>query len=130
MSRSFTVIGFWDDSDQPVPVAVVELIGGGQMLIGGGEGCSEGGPWATDLEAIDMDSAEGLAVEEMLATLNQGEYDEENTCDTEECTNALDDGEGWDGKCGDCADRIEAESHTCDEDGRGVDRCAACLGKV
>lgn len=73
--RRFTVLGFWDDSDQPVPVAVVELIGGGEMLIGGGEGCTEGGPWATDVEAVDMDSAEAQAVEDMLAT--QAAADEE-----------------------------------------------------
>jgi hypothetical protein len=65
--RRFTVLGFWDDGDQPVPVAVVELIGGGEMLIGGGEGCTEGGPWATDVEAVDPDSAEAQAVEDMLA---------------------------------------------------------------
>ena len=34
---------------------------------------------------------------------------DENTCDTEDCGNSLNDGEGWNGKCGDCADRIEAE---------------------
>ena len=73
--REFTVFGFWNDADEPVPVAVVELIGGGHMDIGGGEGCSEGGPWATSVEAVDMESAEGLAVEEMLAT--QGDEEEE-----------------------------------------------------
>lgn len=30
----------------------------------------------------------------------------EEYCSTEGCTNTLDDGEGWDGYCGSCADRI------------------------
>lgn len=77
MARSFTVFGFWDDSDTPVPVAVVELIGGGYMDIGGGEGCSEGGPWATTVDAIDMGSAGWVAVQEMLTTVKE-EEDEGN----------------------------------------------------
>lgn len=71
MARTFTVFGFWDDSDQPVPVAAVELIGGGYLEIGGGEGCSEGGPWATTVDAVDIGSAESVAVEEMLETVKE-----------------------------------------------------------
>jgi hypothetical protein len=34
------------------------------------------------------------------------DWDDE-TCDTEGCDNRIDDGEGWNGRCGDCADRLE-----------------------
>jgi hypothetical protein len=59
-------------------VAVIELIGGGYMDIGGGEGCSEGGPWATDVDAIDAPSAETLAVDVMLSTLGNDDEEEED----------------------------------------------------
>lgn len=70
--RSFTVVGFWDDSDTPVSVAVIELIGGGQMLIEGGQGCSEGGPWALDVDdAPDPYTAETMAVRTMQSLIEE-----------------------------------------------------------
>lgn len=47
-----------------------------------------------------------------------------------ECTNALDDGEGYDGKCGDCADR--AYGGGCDnqlEDGEPCEHCSETISE-
>jgi len=59
--RPFTVIGFWNDADEAIPVGIVE----GEHVVGGGSDVSEGGPWAITVQAEDMDDAEKRAVEEM-----------------------------------------------------------------
>lgn len=47
----------------------------------------------------------GTPLSGMDRSVDTGE-DAEDICDTEGCGNRLDDGEGWDGRCGDCADRL------------------------
>ena len=64
--QPFTVIGFWDDSDTAIPVGVVK----GAVDVYGGNGVSEGGPWARDVIAVHADEAEALAVK-----LTQEEHD-------------------------------------------------------
>jgi hypothetical protein len=44
---------------------------------------------------------------------NPEDVDESATCATEDCDDTLDDGEGWNGYCGNCADRIYAAE--CDD---------------
>ncbi|WP_030230456.1 hypothetical protein [Streptomyces sp. NRRL S-350] len=39
---------------------------------------------------------------------------EEHFCSAEDCEESTDDGEGWEGLCGNCADRAEAESEEAD----------------
>lgn len=41
--------------------------------------------------------------------------DDEEPCATEGCDGSMDDGEGEDGYCGNCADRIYASEHPDDE---------------
>lgn len=36
---------------------------------------------------------------------------DDDTCDTPGCHNSIDDGEGWDGYCGECADIMDSEYH-------------------
>lgn len=47
-----------------------------------------------------------------LMHVNEVEDDEAETCASEDCDNSLDDGEGSDGYCGDCADVRERERIT------------------
>lgn len=57
MSRQFTVIGYWDDADQRVVTGVIE----GEHEVTGGDGCSDGGPFAVYIhDAIDAPSAESM----------------------------------------------------------------------
>ncbi len=37
-----------------------------------------------------------------------------------DCFDLLDDGEGWDGRCGSCADRADSDHQTCDKCGDTV----------
>lgn len=55
----------------------------------------------------DWADAEGI-------TVSEDEADDE-TCRGEDCDNSTDDGEGWDGLCGNCADRAEAADDDDDE---------------
>lgn len=41
-----------------------------------------------------------------------GQHDDDRDDDNCSCGNSLDDGQGWDGKCGDCAD-IAENTHEC-----------------
>lgn len=75
--KTYTVLGYWDDSDRPISVGVIE----GDHPVGAGEGATEGGDWATSVEAEDHECAEGLAIEEMRATLRD---DDDETEDNEE----------------------------------------------
>lgn len=64
----------------------------------------------------DHDELQGAALRELEAS---GEIE---VCSGENCSNSLDDGEGWDGKCGDCADRAEND----DEDDEDSPVCELC----
>lgn len=72
----------------------------------------------------------------MNATEREVEVDEEDVaqrCSTEGCENLCDDGEGWDGLCGECADRQAALEH-CDDCGEELEesqigRCDNCRGE-
>lgn len=61
----------------------------------------------------DRDEDDDPQLRETEPTIYQGwallvrEQIGEDFCDSDGCSKSLDDGEGWDGKCGDCADRIE-----------------------
>jgi hypothetical protein len=59
--RAFTVVGFWADDDQPVVVGVIQ----GAHEVTGGEGVTEGGPWATSVMAPTPEHAAELAVWDM-----------------------------------------------------------------
>lgn len=74
---TFTVLGYWNDEDEPVAVGVIA----GDHPVGGGEGATEGGDWATSVTAKDMETAEELAVEEMAAS--QSTSDDEDDDDEE-----------------------------------------------
>lgn len=37
--------------------------------------------------------------------------DDDTACASDDCDDPNDDGEGWNGYCGNCADRIEAEKY-------------------
>lgn len=71
--KTYTVVGYWDDSDRPVSVGVIE----GNHAVGGGESATVGGDWATSAEAEDAECAEALAIEEMRATLPDNEDNDE-----------------------------------------------------
>lgn len=60
-STLWTIVGYWNGDDDPIPVAVIA----GAHTVTGGEGCSEGGPWATAVMAPDYETAERLAIAEM-----------------------------------------------------------------
>lgn len=78
--KTYTVLGYWDDSDRPVSVGVIE----GNHDVDAGESLTEGGDWATSVEAEDAEWAEGLAIAEMRATLVSDSDDEEEENDNEE----------------------------------------------
>jgi hypothetical protein len=67
--------------------------------------CDATGPqYATRAEAYtDLDRVRGVFFAEDDGS---GEYDDH--CSTEGCTGRMDDGEGYDGYCGNCADRLDA----------------------
>jgi hypothetical protein len=50
-------------------------------------------------------SCEDSGMSAFVADLVDDEDDELKLCNTEGCGNSLDDGEGFDGKCGSCADK-------------------------
>lgn len=54
MSTTYTAVGFWDDSD------TLQLVGitAGVVEFFGGDGCSEGGPWAESFEVPDDEDVE------------------------------------------------------------------------
>lgn len=60
----WTVIGYWDDADYPISVGVVA----GEQFVQGGEGCSDGGPWATFVDAPTAAEAELRGVQDMEQT--------------------------------------------------------------
>jgi hypothetical protein len=65
----YTVLGVWDQADEPVPVGV---IAGEHEVTGGAEDHWEGGLWATSVHASTPDEAEQLAVAEMRTNLKRG----------------------------------------------------------
>lgn len=85
------------------------------------------------LETVDMDSLPaGLTCDHAACAdnyirtgepdcLSEGTLDDpdedEGTCDTEGCKNAIDDGEGYDGRCGECADKLFSEENGDEDDG-------------
>ncbi len=76
MSKQWTVLGFWM-YDEPYAVGAVE----GDHPVHGGDQVQDGmsdfqGPWAELVEADDADTAEGLACDRMLATLDRDEDEE------------------------------------------------------
>jgi len=83
MKRPYTVIGYWD-GNRPVSVGVIE----GVHDVQAGHAATEEGDWATSAEAERPEDAESLAVEEMRATLVEGDGfdddDEESDDDEKE----------------------------------------------
>lgn len=67
--RAYTVLGVWDQADEPVPVGV---IAGEHEVTGGAEEHWEGGLWATSVHASTPDEAEQLAVAQMRTNLRLG----------------------------------------------------------
>lgn len=76
-SGGYTVIGYWNDADEAVAVGVIA----GQHGVLGGAGATEGGDWATWVEAENADDAEARAVEEMEATLTRDTDDDDDDDD-------------------------------------------------
>lgn len=71
--KPFTVLGYWNDANEPVAVGVIP----GDHPVGGGQGATEGGDWAISVTAKDMETAEELAVEEMSESL-PGDEDQDD----------------------------------------------------
>lgn len=68
-TKPFTVIGFWDDSDTPIPVSIVP----GTPQVYGCSNVSEGGTWCEAVNATSWEEAEVLAVAQMEATRHSDE---------------------------------------------------------
>lgn len=75
----FTVIGYWDDSDNPVAVGVID---GFHDVTGGDDG--EYQPWATSVYAIDSATAEAMACDEMRETLEDDSPEEDDDPDPDQ----------------------------------------------
>ncbi|WNV90287.1 hypothetical protein [Umezawaea sp. Da 62-37] len=101
---TYLVIGLWID-DEPLVAGVIV----GDHSMADVESESDGYQrWATSVQAEDAESAESYAVAEMRDEQDDDEEDEEPApCRTEDCDGDPDDGEGWDGYCGNCADRLD-----------------------
>lgn len=56
-------------------------------------------------------------MEAMATALNEGGYwkPEDNGCRTEGCSGDPDDGDGWNGYCGNCADKLDGEAEDGDD---------------
>jgi hypothetical protein len=79
--RTWSVIGFWFN-DEPVPVGVVEgdhQVYGGDALSAGYDSPVDGsqGPWAVSVTAPDAETAEELAVEQMLDECDDDDEEED-----------------------------------------------------
>lgn len=70
--KPFTVIGFWDDSDTPIPVSIIP----GTPQVYGCSNVSEGGTWAEAVNAASWEEAEAQAVARLMATISDSEDEE------------------------------------------------------
>lgn len=59
-------------------------------------------------------------------------HDDEDRCDTPGCDGRTDDGEGWDGYCGNCADKKQAAADDTidDDDAAAVVLCVVCHQEI
>jgi len=78
--KPFTVIGFWDDSDTPVPVSIVP----GTPQVYGCSNVSEGGTWCESVNAASWEEAEALAVAKMMATMPADDNEDSDSDDEED----------------------------------------------
>lgn len=77
--RPYTVIGYWNDEDEITITGIIR----GEHGVFGGDGCSEGGPWATSFRAEDDEDAEMVAQDEATEAEHRerGEDDEDDEDD-------------------------------------------------
>lgn len=89
-----------DDYDFGGPIAYLSSIGAGGALDMPKE------------EWLRLGGYDDIFDDQPLASRHaQDEDEDEDVCDTPGCSNRLDDGEGYDGYCGECADKKEEEGY-------------------
>lgn len=74
-TQAWTVIGYWNDEDEPVSVGVIA----GEHQVMGGMDFTGYGEWATFNEAATAEEAEADGLEEMRATRRDDNEDNEDT---------------------------------------------------
>lgn len=72
MSRIFTVVGHLTEEGEPTVVAVIE---GQDYVVGGPVQRGEWGVWSWTGDAVDMEAAESLAYEKILADVAEDAED-------------------------------------------------------